>query len=350
MTLEQTSHPLVSVILPVYNGEKTVLSTIDSLISQDYPSIEIIVIDDNSKDKSKEVISSSPHYSKLSFSENETNLGISKTYNLGIKKAKGEFILFLHHDCTLGDTSYIKKAVTTLTEDEKIGVITGKPTLKDPQQLPLIEKMYAVLNFMDVLPPPNQDIEDTTFVEFKADMIRRSILDKLGLFTENITHSGEDQDISTKLRDHGYRVVQHNGMPFILNFGGNQDSFEKLLRKQADLSKSQAYILWTHKSQSVQNMTTNRRLRAFHRGFQIGFSALVLLLIFLVIGAYIKSLLWTLLLALVLFRFGFYMYYTIQYGYGKYALLFPFVGFLCDIAYGVSFFYGLFLTIYRGRF
>jgi glycosyltransferase involved in cell wall biosynthesis len=89
---------LVSIIIPCYNSEKYIKQTIDSVISQDYPNIEIIVIDDGSIDESLKVISGFDRFIKIISTK---NLGACNARNLGMFLSSGEFITFLDADDVL---------------------------------------------------------------------------------------------------------------------------------------------------------------------------------------------------------------------------------------------------------
>ena len=89
---------LVSVIIPIYNVEKYLEECIESLIAQDYPNIEIILIDDGSTDKSKEICKLySKKYSNIETYHKE-NGGLADARNYGIKKANGKYICFIDSD------------------------------------------------------------------------------------------------------------------------------------------------------------------------------------------------------------------------------------------------------------
>lgn len=97
MKLEDQSRPFpkVSVIIPVFNGERFVKKTVQSVIDQDYRNMEIICVDDGSTDNSKnEITNNFP--SVLYFHQN--NKGPAAARNLGIKQATGEYIAFLDSD------------------------------------------------------------------------------------------------------------------------------------------------------------------------------------------------------------------------------------------------------------
>ena len=85
------SAPLVSICIPVYNGEKYLAQALESCIGQTYPNVEIIVCDDRSSDNSLEVIAalSSP---LIRIHQNEKNLGLVGNWKKCIEMAKGEWI------------------------------------------------------------------------------------------------------------------------------------------------------------------------------------------------------------------------------------------------------------------
>lgn len=89
------STSLVSVIIPVYNGEKYIRCAIDSVLKQDYQSIEIIVIDDGSSDTTLEILNQFGDKVRI---YRQPNKGSAAARNLGIKMANGSFIAFLDAD------------------------------------------------------------------------------------------------------------------------------------------------------------------------------------------------------------------------------------------------------------
>lgn len=87
------NNQLVSVIVPVYNGERFLRESIESILNQQYKEIEIIIIDDGSTDRSAEIAKS---YENVHYI-NQSNQGPSVARNMGIQTSKGNFISFL--DC-----------------------------------------------------------------------------------------------------------------------------------------------------------------------------------------------------------------------------------------------------------
>lgn len=98
----------ISIIIPVYNGEKFLKETIESCLKQDYQNKEIIVIDDCSTDNSIEIIEKYKNIIKI---KNEKNLGINRSINKAVKYCNGEYLLFLGHDDKL-EHDHISKIIS----------------------------------------------------------------------------------------------------------------------------------------------------------------------------------------------------------------------------------------------
>ncbi|MFV5696102.1 glycosyltransferase [Flavobacterium sp. LB3P122] len=95
-------NPLVTIICLCYNQEDYVLESLFSVINQDYPSIQLIIVDDCSTDNSKSIIKKwRTDFPKIEFIANKTNLGSTQSFNKALKKAKGEYIIDLAADDVL---------------------------------------------------------------------------------------------------------------------------------------------------------------------------------------------------------------------------------------------------------
>jgi len=92
--------PLVSVIIPMYNAEKYIFETIESVLNQTYKNWELIIVDDCSTDRSRDIVKEYiKQDDRIKLIESETNFGgPARPRNIGIEKAKGEFIAFLDAD------------------------------------------------------------------------------------------------------------------------------------------------------------------------------------------------------------------------------------------------------------
>lgn len=89
---------LISVILPVYNGEKYLKEAIESILNQTYTNFEFIIIDDGSKDSSLEIIKEYEKEDERIVAVSRENKGLIATLNEGIEKAKGKYIARMDQD------------------------------------------------------------------------------------------------------------------------------------------------------------------------------------------------------------------------------------------------------------
>lgn len=94
-----SNQPLISVVMPAYNAEKTIEQSIQSVIIQTYKNWELIVIDDCSIDRTWDILCTIAKLNKRIFPfKNSINSGVSVTRNSGVSRAKGEWIAFLDSD------------------------------------------------------------------------------------------------------------------------------------------------------------------------------------------------------------------------------------------------------------
>ena len=88
-------NPLVSIVIPVYNGANYVAEAIESALKQSYKNIEIIVVNDGSTDNTEKIVKKYGDKIRYFYKENG---GVASALNLGIKNMKGEYFSWLSHD------------------------------------------------------------------------------------------------------------------------------------------------------------------------------------------------------------------------------------------------------------
>ena len=107
---------LVSVIIPVYNAEKVIGKTLESVLEQTYRNIEIVLVDDCSKDNSREVIAKyKENHPKIIYYRQLTNQGAGAARNKALEIAKGQYVAFLDADDIWHPTK-IEKQIKLLKE------------------------------------------------------------------------------------------------------------------------------------------------------------------------------------------------------------------------------------------
>src|SRR5574344_1639183 len=100
---------LVSIIVPVYNAEKFIGETIESVLNQTYKNFELLLVDDCSKDKSVDVINKYVQKDKrIKLICNKNNSGAALSRNIGIDASKGRFICYLDADDKWNKTKLYK--------------------------------------------------------------------------------------------------------------------------------------------------------------------------------------------------------------------------------------------------
>lgn len=108
---------LVSIIIPMYNCEKTISKTLFSIINQTYKKIEIICVDDGSTDETKKIICEFMNNHENIFYFYKNNGGISSARNYGIIHSKGKYISFIDADDMVSDC-FIKTLVDLICENQ----------------------------------------------------------------------------------------------------------------------------------------------------------------------------------------------------------------------------------------
>ncbi|MEI3394172.1 MAG: glycosyltransferase family 2 protein [Clostridia bacterium] len=106
----------ISVIIPVYNVEKYLARCLNSIIKNTYKNIEIILVNDGSKDKSQEIIDKYKNkYGNIIKAKEQENKGPAEARNVGIEMASGEYLMFIDSDDFIKE-DYIENYVKTLKE------------------------------------------------------------------------------------------------------------------------------------------------------------------------------------------------------------------------------------------
>ena len=122
------NNPKVSIIIPVYNGEKYLKESIDSALNQTYKNIEIIVINDGSKDSTESIVLS--YGNKIRYYKKD-NGGVASALNLALSKMKGDYFSWLSHD-DLYEKDKIAIQINELSKyDDKVILLSDYKIIND---------------------------------------------------------------------------------------------------------------------------------------------------------------------------------------------------------------------------
>src|SRR5437867_1012970 len=212
--------PLVSVVLPVRNGENSISRCLASILKQDYDPLEVVVVDDGSEDQTLELVKGvASKRSNVRILTHSQNQGLASSLNDGIMQASGDFILTVHVDCEILDNSFVSQAMRLLDVHQEIAAVTGR-RVYPIQDFCAKEKLFMVANGHIAELDNEANVEELTFLEGKCDLFRRAIIEAIGGFPAGkFRVSGEDQIVSSRIRARGSKLVRLGGVTYRLSFG-----------------------------------------------------------------------------------------------------------------------------------
>lgn len=198
--------PFVSVIIPTFNRDDPLINTLKCMLSEDYPSFEVIVIDQSVKvfprknEFLKQIKDNICYYKS-----DEQNAAVAR--NIGIKKSKGEILLFLDDDVVFKPG--LIKAHSENYANSQVGAVCGRvvtsgqqvePDRRDTGQIKFLAKFTD--GFSSKI---RQEIQ--TVITCNASW-RKKVLDEIGLFDERFTGPiREDSDLSLRTIKAGYKII-----------------------------------------------------------------------------------------------------------------------------------------------
>lgn len=202
MDLCSKDYPLVSVCVPTFNGEKYIEEAILSITEQSYPSLEIIVSDDRSQDRTIEIINNLLSKTNIPFSliEHEP-IGIGANWNNSVKHANGKYIKFVFQDDII-DPDCILEMVTLAEKDSKIGLVFANRELlqegNNPKEwINMISNLSRNWDKLTEIQNGKDLLKQTCFLnspsnkigEPSAVLIRRECFKLVGYFSEELKQS-----------------------------------------------------------------------------------------------------------------------------------------------------------------
>lgn len=203
--------PLVSVICLCYNHEKFVEKTLNSVLEQTYSNIELIIIDDFSTDKSKEVIEKwLKNHPNIQFIANDKNLGNTKTFNKAVKFAKGDYIIDLAADDVLLEHCIATQIETFSNSNYKnLGIVYGNVSIIDENNN-FLHYYYTENEYPQSGDIYKMVISRSTKICSVSAMIKKEVFEKVGFYNEKLAY--EDLDLWVRAS----RIFEFEYIPEIL--------------------------------------------------------------------------------------------------------------------------------------
>lgn len=176
----------ISVILPVYNGEKFLKECIESVLNQTHKSFELIIVNDGSEDASEEIVKSFNSERIKYFSK--SNEGVAATRNFGLRKAKGDIISFIDQD-DMWNEQYLSEVVKGMKKSDFI-YVNGKYLINNNISHNIYTDEQSELN--KTHNNLERLIEQNFIVSPTQVSIKKDVIQKIGMFDHTLDGSGAD--------------------------------------------------------------------------------------------------------------------------------------------------------------
>lgn len=210
--------PFISIIISAYNEQKTLHQCLDSLLVLDYPSYEVIMVNDASKDNTLQILKEyQKKNKKIKIVTYPVNKGVPGARNEGMKIAQGEIFVFTDADATFPKEWPIK-LIEPFVNNQKLGA-TGGRDIAPPNQ-PLIERCidYTLTSFIGTGGLRGAKVRLAKYAVTGCNFaVRKSVVQKVGMHNEKIRWRGEEKEWCQRIREAGYDIqfVQES---FILHY------------------------------------------------------------------------------------------------------------------------------------
>ena len=229
------AYPKVSVVVCVYNGERTIDACLASLKKLSYPNYEVIVVNDGSTDGTRQIADSYDYIRLL----NQENKGLSEARNVGIRASKGEIVAFTDADC-MADSDWLTYLVARFRLSD-FGAVGG-PNLSPPDDS-LIASCVAVSPGA-----PTHVLLDDEIAEHIPGCnmaFRREALEAINGFDPIFRAAGDDVDVCWRLQDKGYKI---GFSPAAVVWHFRRNTIRDYLKQQRGYGRAETLLFFKHPS------------------------------------------------------------------------------------------------------
>jgi len=228
--------PSVTVVVPVRNGEQTIQQLLDSLQKLDYDrnKVEVIVVDGNSTDKTREIVKKYPV--KLVIEEEK---GLNLARNVGIRCSNGEIVAFTDSDCIV-PPNWITKIVENF-KDPKVSCVGGSAKALDDDFI----SQYADNSIVRLMPffTKREELEKVKpFFRHPAGCnmaFRRKVAEEVGYFDENIQYGFDEVEFADRICRAGYKMVLD---PEVVVWHKHRSTLKEFLKQNFQYGKGSGLV------------------------------------------------------------------------------------------------------------
>lgn len=262
---------MISIIVPVYNSEKTIVLCISSLLKQKTSNeFEIIAVNDASTDGTKKKLLE--FGKKIVLLENPENKGPAFSRNLGAKKAKGEIVCFTDSDC-IAEKNWLKEMIAPFA-NENVAAVQGRYLT---QQKSLVAKFVQeeIEQRYDLL----RKAKNIDWVGSYSAAYRRDVFLAEGGFDESFPiASGEDPDLSFRVAKKGHKIIFAEKA---VVYHTHPDSLLKYLKTKYFRAYFRVLLYKKHPDKAIKDSYTPQTLKFRISGFFAAPLVLLALLVFI---------------------------------------------------------------------
>jgi len=250
--LENNQIPLVSIIILNYNAGKLLLDCVESILKSNFKNFEIIVVDNNSKDKSHLICKEK--FEEIKLIENSQNFGFCEGNNIGAKNAKGEFIIIINPDTTV-TPNWINEFLKAKKENGD-GIYQPKIiSLEDKKTILSTGNMIHLFGFGFARDKGNlktkniENVEKITYSSGTCIFTTKKLFEKIGMFDSFLFLYHDDLDLSWRA---SMQKIDSFYVPTITVFHKESYNFQWSSKKFYWLERNRKYCILTHYSKETQ--------------------------------------------------------------------------------------------------
>lgn len=224
--------PLVSIVIPAYNVESTVIETLESVVGQTYSNIETIIVDDGSTDNTLEIVKQFITDKPTLHVYTKGNEGLAATRNYGFQFVKGKYLLFLDAD-DLIDPRFVELCIEIFKTQPEVDIVTT--------QVQLFERENRIYEYPAFSPATL--LRENCFVI--TSMIKSEAFREIGMFDTSMKFH-EDWDMWIRMTEKYNNVVHINKPLFLYRKRNSQDSLCDINDRENVSNSAHAYIYYKY--------------------------------------------------------------------------------------------------------
>ncbi|HGM1624107.1 glycosyltransferase [Clostridioides difficile] len=243
---EIDEYPMISILVPAHNEAKVIGRTVESLLLLNYPKskMELIVINDNSSDNSKEILENiKDRYNNYNFTIINTDSltggkGKSNALNIGYTISKGDFIAVYDADNT-PDKNALRYLVQTIVMNDELGAVIGKFRTRNKNKN-LLTKFINIetLSFQWMSQAGRWQLFNLCTIPGTNFILRRSIIEEIGGWDSKAI--AEDTEISFRIYKLGYKIKL---VPQSITWEQEPETVKVWIKQRTRWAKGNIYVL-----------------------------------------------------------------------------------------------------------